>query len=304
MIRYIARRTVLMIITLFVIISITFFISKLLPGTPFADDKLTPEIRRHLFEKYGLDEPLYVQYVKYMLNVAQGDLGNSFYYESRPVTQIILEQAPVSAFIGVQAVIMGLIPGLVFGVAAALWHNSVLDYTATAIAVAGISVPSFVLAPIMQYWIGFKWGLLPIAFFDSWAHSIMPSVALAVFVVAIVARYVRAEMLEVLGQDYVTLAKAKGLSYMAVVGRHVLRNSLIPLVTVLLPLVVGLVTGSLIVENIFAVPGIGDLFVRCILVNDYAVILGTTIFFAVFFILAYLVQDILYAIIDPRIRVS
>ena len=304
MLRYVARRLVIMFVTLFVIISVTFFISKALPGTPFADDKLTPQSREILFAKYGLDQPIIVQYGKYMLQVAQGNLGDSFYFESRPVTQIILEQAPVSAFIGVQAVIMGLIPGLVFGVAAALWHNSVIDYTATAIAVAGISVPSFVLAPIMQYWIGFKWGLLPIAFFDSWAHSIMPSVALAVFVVAIVARYVRAEMLEVLGQDYVTLAKAKGLTYVAVVGRHVLRNSLIPLVTVLLPLVVGLVTGSIVIEQIFAIPGIGTLFVQSIQVNDYATILGTTIFFSFFFILAFLVQDILYAIIDPRIRVA
>jgi oligopeptide transport system permease protein len=304
MLRYVARRLVIMFVTLFVIITVTFFISKALPGTPFADDKLTPQSREVLFAKYGLDQPLIVQYAKYMLQVAQGNLGDSFYFESRPVTQIILEQAPVSAFIGIQAVIMGLIPGLIFGVAAALRHNSVIDYTATAIAVAGISVPSFVLAPIMQYWIGFKWGLLPIAFFDSWANSIMPSVALAVFVVAIVARYVRSEMLEVLGQDYVTLAKAKGLTYMAVVGRHVLRNSLIPLVTVLLPLVVGIVTGSIVIEQIFAIPGIGTLFVQSIQVNDYATILGTTIFYSAFFILAFLVQDILYALIDPRIRVA
>jgi oligopeptide transport system permease protein len=304
MVRYVARRLVIMFVTLFVIITVTFFISKALPGTPFADDKLTPQSREVLYAKYGLDQPLIVQYAKYMLQVAQGNLGDSFYFESRPVTQIILEQAPVSAFIGIQAVIMGLIPGLIFGVAAALRHNSVIDYTATAIAVAGISVPSFVLAPIMQYWIGFKWGLLPIAFFDSWANSIMPSVALAVFVVAIVARYVRSEMLEVLGQDYITLAKAKGLTYMAVVGRHVLRNSLIPLVTVLLPLVVGIVTGSIVIEQIFAIPGIGTLFVQSIQVNDYATILGTTIFYSAFFILAFLVQDILYAIIDPRIRVA
>jgi oligopeptide transport system permease protein len=304
MLRYVVRRLAIMFITLFFIITATWFLSKLLPGTPFADNKLTPETRQALFEKYGLDEPLYVQYAKYMLNVLQGDLGNSFYFESRPVLQVIMEQAPVSLFIGVQAIIFGLIPGLVLGVAGALRHNSLIDYTATVVAILGISVPSFVLGPLMQYWIGYKWELLPIAFFDSWAHSIMPSACLAVFVIAIVARYIRAEMLEVLGQDYITLAKAKGLSRMAVVGRHVLRNSLIPLVTVLLPLIVGLVTGSIIVENIFAVPGIGDLFVRCILVNDYAVILGTTIFFAVFFILAYLVQDVLYAIIDPRIRVG
>ncbi len=304
MLRYVARRLAIMFVTLFVIITATWFLSKLLPGTPFADNKLTPQTREALFEKYGLDEPLYVQYAKYMLNVLRGDLGNSFYFESRPVLQIIIEQAPVSLFIGVQAIIFGLIPGLVLGVAAALRHNSLLDYATTVVAILGISVPSFVLGPIMQYWIGYKWGLLPIAFFNSWAHSIMPSACLAVFVIAIVARYIRAEMLEVMGQDYITLAKAKGLSRVAVVGRHVLRNSLIPLVTVLLPLIVGLVTGSIIVENIFAVPGIGDLFVTCIFVNDYAVILGTTIFFAIFFIIAYLVQDVLYAIIDPRIRVG
>ena len=304
MLRYVARRLAIMFVTLYVIITATWFLSKLLPGTPFADNKLTPQTREALFEKYGLDEPLIVQYAKYMLNVLQGDLGNSFYFESRPVLQVIMDQAPVSAFIGVQAIIFGLIPGLALGVAAALWHNSLIDYATTLVTILGISVPTFVLGPIMQYLIGYKWGLLPIAFFDSWAHSIMPSACLAVFVIAIVARYIRAEMLEIMGQDYVTLAKAKGLSRVAVVVRHVLRNSLIPLVTVLLPLIVGLVTGSIIVENIFAVPGIGDLFVTCILVNDYAVILGTTIFFAVFFILAYLVQDILYAIIDPRIRVA
>jgi oligopeptide transport system permease protein len=304
MLKYVARRLVIMFMTLFVIITVTFFISKMLPGTPFADDKLTPQSREILYEKYGLDEPLIVQYAKYMGQVLQGNLGNSFYFESRPVTQIILEQAPVSAFIGVQAIIFGLIPGLALGILGALRHNSLLDYTATVVAILGISVPSFVLGPIMQYWIGYKWELLPIAFFESWAHSIMPSICLAVFVVAIVARYIRAEMLEVLGQDYITLAKAKGLSRLAVIGKHVLRNSLIPLVTILLPLMVGLVTGSIIIENIFAVPGIGDLFVRSILVNDYATILGTTIFFAIFFILAFLVQDVLYAIIDPRIRVS
>jgi oligopeptide transport system permease protein len=304
MLRYVARRLVIMFATLFVIISLTWFMSQLLPGTPFADEKLSESAREQLYAKYGLDDPLPVQYVRYLGNVLQGDLGNSFYFENRSVVSVLAEGAPVSAFIGAQAIIFGLIPGLVLGVVAALRHNSLIDYAGTVIAILGISVPSFVLGPIMQYWIGYRWDILPIAFFESWAHSIMPSACLAVFVIAIVARYIRAEMLEVLGQDYVTLAKAKGLSRSAVVFRHVLRNSLIPLVTVLLPLTVGLVTGSIIVENIFAVPGLGDLFVRCIFVNDYAVILGTTIFFAVFFILAYLVQDVLYAIIDPRIRVS
>jgi oligopeptide transport system permease protein len=304
MISYVARRLVYMIVALFVIISITFFISKLLPGTPFADDKLTPQTRQQLFEKYGLDEPLYVQYAKYMLNVAHGDLGNSFYYESQPVTKIILERLPVSMFIGVQAVLFGLVVGLVLGIVAALRHNTFWDTAAVAVAVLGVSVPTFVLGPLLQYWLGLKLGLFPIALFESWMHSVLPSLALSVFVISTVARFIRSEMLEVMGQDYITLARAKGLSGLAVVVRHVLRNSLIPLVTVLAPLTIYLITGTLVVEQIFAVPGIGDQFVESVIVSDYTVILGTTTFFSVLFMLALLLQDILYGIIDPRIRVS
>jgi oligopeptide transport system permease protein len=304
MIRYVARRAVYMLITLFVIASVTFFISKLLPGTPFADDKLTPQIRQQLFEKYGLDEPVYVQYAKYMANVAQGDLGNSFYFESRPVLQIILERLPISMFIGVQAVIFGLVIGLVLGIVAALRHNTFWDTAAVVLAVLGVSVPSFVLGPILQYWLGLKLGLFPIALFTSWMHSVLPSLALSVFVISTVARFIRSEMLEIMGQDYITLAKAKGLSGLAVIVRHVLRNSMIPLVTVMAPLTVYIITGSLVIEQIFAVPGIGDQFVDSIVVNDYSMILGTTLFFSVMFILALLIQDILYGIIDPRIRVS
>ncbi len=293
-----------MVVTLFVIISVTFFISKLLPGTPFADDKLTPETRAQLFQKYGLDEPLLVQYAKYMLNVAQGDLGNSFYYESRPVVEMIMEQLPVSAFIGVQAIIFGLVIGLALGIVAALRHNTAWDTAAVVIAVLGVSVPSFVLGPLLQYWLGVRFELFPIAFFESWMHSVLPSLALSVFVVSTVARFVRSEMLEVLGQDYITLAKAKGLSELAVIIRHVLRNAMIPLVTVLAPLTVYLITGSLVVEQIFAVPGIGEQFIQSIRVNDYSMIFGTTIFLSVMFIVALLIQDIMYGVIDPRIRVA
>jgi oligopeptide transport system permease protein len=303
-IRYVARRVVYMLLALFVIATITFFISKALPGSPFANPKLTPEIRQQLFEKYGLDEPLYVQYAKYMLNVAQGDLGNSFYFESRPVTQMILKGLPVSAFIGIQAVIFGLVVGLVLGIVAALRHNTFWDTAAVVIAVLGVSVPSFVLGPILQYWLGVKLGLFPIAFFESWRYSVLPSLALSVFVISTVARFIRTEMLEVMGQDYITLAKAKGLPGLAVILEHVLRNAMIPLVTVMAPLTIYIITGSLVVEQIFAVPGIGEQFVTSVFVNDYSMILGTTLFFSVLFILALLIQDILYGIIDPRIRVS
>ena len=304
MIRYVAKRVAYMLITLFVIASITFFISKMLPGTPFADDKLTPQVREQLFAKYGLDEPLYVQYAKYMVNLAQGDLGNSFYFESRPVTQMILQGLPVSMFVGVQAVIFGLVVGLVLGIIAALRHNTIWDTLAVVLAVVGVSAPTFVLGPILQYWLGLKLGLFPIAFFDSWMHSILPSLVLSVFVVSTVARFIRSEMLEVMGQDYITLARAKGLSGLAVIIRHVLRNSLIPLVTVMAPLTVYIITGSLVVEQIFQVPGIGEFFVTSIFVSDCSMILGTTLFFSVMFIFALLLQDILYGIIDPRIRVS
>ncbi len=304
MLRYVARRTLYMLLALFVIISVTFFISKALPGTPFADDKLTPQIRKQLYEKYGLDEPILVQYEKYMLNVAQGDLGNSFYFESRPVSQMILQRLPVSMFIGVQAVIFGLVIGMVLGIVAALRHNTLWDTLAVVVAVLGVSVPSFVLGPILQYWLGLKLGWFPIAFFESWIYSVLPSLALSVFVISTVARFIRTEMLEVMGQDYITLAKAKGLSGLAVILKHVLRNALIPLVTVMAPLTIYLITGSLVVEQIFAVPGIGEQFVQSIVVNDYSMILGTTIFFSVLFILALLIQDIMYGIIDPRIRIS
>src|SRR5215207_1640151 len=267
-----------MLAALFIIISVTWFISKLLPGTPFADQKLSAETRAQLFAKYGLDEPWPVQYGKYMLHVVQGDLGNSYYFQGRPVTEIILARLPISAFLGVQAILMGLVTGLVLGIVAALRHNSWWDTLAVVLAVLGVSVPSFVLGPIMQYWLGVKLGWFPIAFFDSWLHSVLPSLALSVFVVSTVARFVRSEMLEVMGQDYITLAKAKGLSGLAVIIRHVMRNAMIPLVTVLAPLTIYLITGTLVVEQIFAVPGIGEQFVTSVFVNDYSMILGTSLF--------------------------
>lgn len=304
MIRYVARRLVYMVAALFIIVSVTFFISKAVPGTPFADPKLSPQVREQMFEKYGLDEPLHVQYVKYMANVAQGDLGNSYYFEGRPVSQMILQRLPVSAFIGIQAVIFGLFIGMVLGIVAALRHNTVWDTLAVVVAILGVSVPSFVLGPLLQYWLGLKLGWFPIAFFESWIYSELPSLALAVFVISTVARFMRTEMLEVMGQDYITLAKAKGISGLGVILKHVLRNAMIPLVTVMAPLTIYIITGSLVIEQIFAVPGIGEQFVQSILVNDYAMILGTTIFFSVLFILALLIQDIMYGIIDPRIRIS
>ncbi len=304
MLRYFAKRIVLMFVVLLVIATATWFLMQLLPGSPFNDEKLSDEARAQLEAKYGLNKPLLVQYVKYMANLAQGDMGDSYYYNGTPVLDIILDRLPVSAFLGVQSIGIGLVAGLMLGIGAALRHNSFWDSALVIVTVVGISIPSFVLGPILQYWIGVKLGWLPVAFFESWAHSVLPSLALSVFVCAVVARFIRAEMLEVLVQDYVVLARAKGLSELAVVLRHVLRNALIPLVTVLFPLTVFIVTGSLVVEQIFAIPGIGEQFVRAVVVSDYSMIMGTTIFFSVLFVTALLIQDIIYVLIAPRIRIS
>jgi oligopeptide transport system permease protein len=303
MLRYVVRRILLMSVALVVICTTTFFLMHFLPGSPFNDEKLSNDARAQLEAKYGLDEPLIVQYARYMSNLARGDFGNSFYFEGRPVLEILLTRLPISAFLGVQAILFGVIIGLLLGVVAALRHNSVWDSLAMVLAVLGISVPSFVLGPLLQYWVGVRLGWLPIAFFESWAHSVLPSLALAVFVIATVARFTRAEMLEVMGQDYIALARSKGLSTLVVIVRHVLRNSLIPLITVLFPLTVFLVTGSLVVEQIFAIPGIGEQFIRAIAVSDYFMIMGTTIFFSLLFMLMLLLQDIIYGLLDPRMRI-
>ncbi len=304
MLRYTFKRLLNAFVILFIIATATWFLMQLLPGSPFNDEKLTDEARAQMEAKYGLDEPLPVQYVTYMAHMARGDFGNSYFYQGKPVMGIIMERLPVSAFLGVQALILGTLGGIVLGSIAAMRHNTFWDRSAALISVLGISVPNFVLAPLLQYWLAFKLGLFPIAFFESWWHSVLPSLVLAIAVGAVVATYTRTEMLEVLGQDYVTLAKSKGISNVAVMARHVLRNSMIPLVTILVPLAAALLTGTLIVETVFSVPGIGEQFVRSIFINDYSVIMGTTMLFAVFFVASYLIQDILYGIIDPRIRVA
>lgn len=303
MIRYLGKRLVFMLVALFIIASATFGLVQLLPGSPFNDEKLSAEQREIVEAKYGLDDPLAVQYARYMGNLAVGDLGTSFQYENQPVSEVIAGRLPVSAFLGVQALLLGVAVGGPLGILAALRHNTWTDSTAVVISVLGISLPSFVLGPLLQYLFGYQLGWLPAAFFDNWTYSILPSVALAAIVVATTARFVRAEMLEVLGQDYVTLAKSKGLGRLAIMYRHVLRNSLIPVISVLAPLAVSLLTGTLVIEQIFAVPGIGELFVTSIRVSDYFMIVGLALVVSVFFIVTLLIQDILYGVIDPRISI-
>lgn len=303
--KYIVKRVFYMTLTLFIIITMTFLLMKLLPGTPFSNpEKLSAKQLEIMNAKYGLDRPLAVQYMTYIGNLLQGDLGLSFQSQGRTVINVIANRIGPSALIGGQAIIIGFILGLILGVISALKHNTILDYGAVFIAVLGMSIPSFVFAALMQYFIGVKLEWLPVALWKGYSYSIMPSIALSVMVIATVARFIRSEMLEVLGQDYVLTARAKGIREEVVIIKHVLRNALIPAVTVIGPLAVSIMTGTLVIEKIFAVPGLGEQFTLSILVNDYSVIMGITLFFSALFIMIIFIVDILYVILDPRITLG
>ncbi|MGG0668543.1 ABC transporter permease [Sporosarcina koreensis] len=305
--KFIVVRVVNIILTLVVIASATFFLMKLLPGSPFDEEKLaglSEEARTEFYAKYGLDKPIIIQYGIYMENLVKGDLGTSFYFKGQKVESLIKDRIGPSALLGLQAVILGMSIGLILGMIAAFRHNTAWDYFTMFIAVIGVSIPNFVFAALLQYYIGLKWGILPVAFWESYSSSVLPTIALAMMVIALIARFTRNEMLEVLQQDYILTAKSKGLSKWSVIFNHTLRNSLIPIITILGPITVSLLTGSLVIENIFGIPGIGSLFVDSIKVNDYTTIMGLTLFYSAFYILTILVVDLLYGIIDPRIRLT
>lgn len=302
--KYIASRLGYMALTFLLITTFTFFLMQTLPGSPFNDERLTPEQKEVLYERYGLNEPMGVQYVKYVSNIIKGDFGVSFQFDGRPVTSIIGERIGVSAVLGAQSLAVGTIIGLLLGIVAAIRHNTVIDYGAMVVAVLGLSIPNFVLAGLLQYWVGVRLQWLPVAFWEGFEYSILPTIALAAFVVATIARFMRTEMLEVLGHEYMTTARAKGVGEMAVIFRHGLRNAMIPIITIMGPLTVSLMTGTLVVEKIFSVPGLGEQFVKSILTNDYPVIMGVTLFYSFLFILAIFIVDLLYGVMDPRIRLS
>lgn len=278
---------------------------KIIPGTPFTKaDKLSETQLTIMKEKYGLDDPVPVQYANYMMNLVKGDLGVSFQFDNVGVTEILVKSFAPSAQLGLQAIIFGTAFGIILGVLAALKQNTWVDYGATFVAVLGKSIPSFVFAGLLQYYIGVKLGWFPVAFWRGPEYTVLPTIALAMFPLATSARFIRTEMIEVLESDYIVLAKAKGASWFDIAFKHALRNALIPVITVLGPLVVSLMTGSLVIEKIFGIPGIGEQFVKSIQVNDYPVIMGTTLLFAALFVAVILIVDLLYGVIDPRIRLA
>ena len=303
--KYILKRIFYMIVTLFLIATITFFLMKLLPGSPYANEEnLTDAQLQIMNAKYGLDKPVWMQYFIYLGGLVRLDLGMSFQYNST-VLNLLSSRVGPSFQIGLQALIFGMGMGTLLGLVAAMKQNTIVDTGATFFAIIGRSVPSFVFAVVLQLVFGVIFPILPIALWNQgFISSILPTLALSISPVADSARFIRTEMVEVLQSDYMELARAKGLSRMEVVMKHGVRNALIPLVTIAGPMLVGLMTGSMVIENIFAIPGIGEQFVKSILTNDYPTIMGVTMMYSFLLVLTILIVDLLYGFIDPRIRLT
>ncbi|GAB6109852.1 ABC transporter permease [Fusibacter bizertensis] len=314
MIKYIGRRLAIAIVTLLTILTLLFVLLEFMPGSPFNDEKLSESQKEILYEKYGLDQPLLVRYKTFMINViTKGDFGVSYAIDKNAeVSKIIDKRLPLSIRFGLQALLLGSIVGVILASIAALNRNTIWDTMTTAFSVLGISIPSYVFALGLSYFLGYKLtkvtgvSYFPMTFdlYKPLKSSILPTIALSMFVIATVARFMRTELVDVLGSDYVLLAEAKGLNSQKIIFRHAMRNALIPVVTVLGPLTVSLMTGSLVIERVFGIPGIGDLLVTAISVNDFNIIIAVSFYYSIFYILMQLFIDILYGIIDPRIRVS
>ena len=301
--RYLVKRLCYMIISLWVIITATFFLMKAVPGDPFSEEQALPEeIMEALREHYGLNDPWYTQYGKYLVGVATWDLGPSYKYKARSVNEIIADGFPVSIVLGAEALLLSVSVGVALGTLAALKRNQWQDYAAMTVAVIGISVPSFILATVLQYVFALKLGILPVARWGSWAHTILPAVALAALPTAFIARLTRSNMLDVLQQDYIKTAKAKGLSFKQVVWRHGMRNALLPVISYLGQLTANIFVGSFVIEKIFGIPGLGQWLINSVTNRDYTVIMGTTVFASVILLVAIFLADLLYAILDPRIK--
>ena len=305
MIKYILKRLMCILLALFVIVTVTFFLMRLAPGSPFASERnFPPQIEEKLNETYGLNNPWYIQYKDYLIDTATFNFGESMKYKARSTNDMISESFPVSLTLGIEAMLLAIGFGVLIGVVSALYHNKFPDYLATSFAVLGISVPSFILAGLMQYFLAFKLGWFPISGWKGFVYSILPALAIAFSHMGFIAKLTRSSMLEQNNSEYVKMARAKGIGKWTIVFRHTLRNALLPVVTYIGPLTAGVVTGSFIVEQIFAIPGLGKHFVQSITNRDYTVIMGTTVFYSIILLFAVLIVDILYSVIDPRIKLK
>ena len=315
--KFLIKRILMGFVTLWLVITITFFLLHLLPGDPFQSEKaIPPKIKENLMAKYHLDKPLGVQYVEYLKSISKGDLGMSMKVRGRTVNDVIVDSFPVSADLGARAIIFALVVGIPLGIIAALKRGKYQDKISMVIAIIGISVPSFVLAGLMQkYAVDFHNGILIdklnlplfrilLSGWDDPSKKILPVIALGLYTVALIARLLRDKMIEVMGQDYIRLAIAKGVKPKDIVLKHALRNAILPIITIMGPTIAALLTGSFVIEQIFTIPGLGKYFVQSINDRDYTMVLGVTVFYAIFLILMMLIMDIVYALVDPKIKLG
>ncbi len=304
MLKYIGKRLFASILTIWVVITLTFFLMRLMPGGPFDSDKLTPQVKANMEAKYGMDKPLMEQYGMYMKNLLRGDFGESMIFKGRSVSTTIKTSFPASAKIGMTAVAVAVVVGIGLGVTAALksgkWPDSLIMFIVT----LGITIPSFVIGAVLIYVLAVELGILPATGFSSWKNYIMPAIALSASSMSFITRLTRNKLLDVLKSDYIRTAKAKGLSKSKVVLKHALRNSLIPIVTYIGPLIASILTGSFVTEKIFAIPGLGNEFVQSVTNRDYTMLLGVTVFYCTMLIMFNFIVDIMYVVIDPRIKLQ
>ncbi|MDY7027592.1 MAG: ABC transporter permease subunit [Spirochaetota bacterium] len=306
MTKYIIRRLIGLLPTLFIVITISFFLVRIAPGGPFDAERQPPEqVKKNIEAKFHLDEPLHIQYLRYMGDILRGDLGPSFRYQDHDVNFYIASSLPNSLLLGFISLGLALILGILAGIISALNQNTWVDYTSMAIAIIGITVPLFVIGPVLMYFFALKWGILPTSGWITgrygWVTILMPAITLALRPFATIARLSRASILEMLRSDFIRTAQAKGLHDSVIIRRHVLKGSLLPVVSYLGPAFASIVTGSVVVEQIFRVPGLGRFFVQSAINRDYTLIMGTVIVYSVILILMNFIVDIVYSFLDPRI---
>lgn len=301
--KYIFKRVMFGILTLAVVATLTFYLMEQVPGGPFTAEKsISAAAMKAMYEKYGLDKPIYVQYVNYIKNALKGDFGLSLKQRGRTVAEIISTKFPVSARIGGLAIVLALCLGIPMGCVAALHRGKTTDNIINVFSTLGIAVPSFVVCTVLMYFLGVKLRWLPTNGLTTWKNYIMPVAALSLYPTSYIARQMRSSMLDVLGQDYMRTAKAKGLSENKILYKHALRNAILPIITYMGPMIANTLVGSFVVEKVFIIPGLGGEFVSSVLNQDYTVIMGTTIFLAALVIFMNVLVDILYTVADPRIK--
>ena len=301
---YIIKRLIISLCTIFILVTAIFLLIRLMPGDPFVGPKITPEVKANMMSYYGFDKPLYVQYFKYMGNLLHGNLGMSLKQTGRSINDILGSTFPYSADLGIRAILFALIVGVALGCLAAINNGRFLDYFCIFIAIVGVSIPDFINGSLLQHYFGLKLKWFPIAQWLGFKYTILPVFALSLPILAVIARVMRASMMDVTNQDYIVTAQAKGLSPMEILFKHQIRNAILPIVTMLGPTVAGVLTGTFIIESIYAIPGMGAYYVSGINDLDYTMIIGMTVFYGVFLVGANFLVDLAYGLVDPRIRIS